>query len=365
MIHSIDISPDTPVSQNTRKKEDRFILFLDSTDGAHTGRSGYGMLSKYIPEGTTIEKYRSRYQSLGKRFIGGVLSRLSVSRWYHVSSLQLEYAAFRFLHSHRNARGIIHLLWGDRDLGFLDMVKNGATHTLCCTVHNCADTLKAVFNFPERLQKVDAFILMSETQRSYFKAIGIPADKLHVVLHGIDTAYFVPGNRKDSSLFQVLFVGSWRRNFAVLQQICVELGTLPYCAVKIVAPPKFKSLFADLPNVTFVSNLTNQELLEAYQQASCFLMTAEDATANNALLEALACGLPVVAERVGGIPEYLTEACALLCKPGDVQAIVQAVRELASSPSLQEKMATAARTRAEQLNWERVAERMHTIYEHL
>ena len=90
--------------------------------------------------------------------------------------------------------------------------------------------------------------------------------------------------------------------------------------------------------------------------------TAEQATANNVLLEALACGTPIVADRVGGIPEYVTDGCGFLSGPGDAAALADSIEQLARSPALRHSMGAAARRRAEELAWPKVAARTLDIY---
>jgi glycosyltransferase involved in cell wall biosynthesis len=117
-----------------------------------------------------------------------------------------------------------------------------------------------------------------------------------------------------------------------------------------------------LRNVSCKANLTDEELLGEYQSASCYLMTAEDATANNALLESMSCGLPIVAERVGGIPEYTTSQCAFLTGQGDVSEIAEAIVGLKESSGLRRQMSEAARCRALELDWTHVADMTRAVY---
>ena len=90
----------------------------------------------------------------------------------------------------------------------------------------------------------------------------------------------------------------------------------------------FRSLFSDLPNVEFFSGISDAKLLSFYQSSSCLLHVAENATANNAVLEAMACGLPIISERLGGIPEYVTAQSSILVEPGNRDAIAAAVDRL-------------------------------------
>ena len=94
-------------------------------------------------------------------------------------------------------------------------------------------------------------------------------------------------------------------------------------------------------------------------------MTLEAATANNALLEAMACGLPIVSENVGGVSEYTGSRCAILCEPGLAEALAQSILMLYREPNMIARMGLLARERAEELNWQRVALRTVRLYEDL
>ena len=67
------------------------------------------------------------------------------------------------------------------------------------------------------------------------------------------------------------------------------------------------------------------------------------------VLEAMAAGLPVVASRVGGVPEQVVDGeTGVLVDPGDPDALATALARLAADPSLRRRMGDAGRTRAEE-----------------
>jgi glycosyltransferase involved in cell wall biosynthesis len=69
------------------------------------------------------------------------------------------------------------------------------------------------------------------------------------------------------------------------------------------------------------------------------------------LVEAMACGRPVVAFRVGGIPEAApNEQVGLLCKPHDGPALLGAIGKLRSSPRLRERLGDIAHETAHNRN---------------
>jgi glycosyltransferase involved in cell wall biosynthesis len=82
--------------------------------------------------------------------------------------------------------------------------------------------------------------------------------------------------------------------------------------------------------------------------ASVFLLPSETESFGLAALEALACGVPVVASRVGGVPEVVVEGqTGFLCPVGDVQALAAATLRLLTDGALRAAQASAARARAE------------------
>jgi glycosyltransferase involved in cell wall biosynthesis len=86
-----------------------------------------------------------------------------------------------------------------------------------------------------------------------------------------------------------------------------------------------------------------------------FLNTNRVDNAPVSVLEAAACGLPVVSTEVGGIPYLLrNEEQALLVPEGNAEAMAGAVRRLLDQPALAARLSAAGRQVAERSAWERV-----------
>ena len=340
------------------------VLMLSTIHAGHAQRSGYGRLASYVAGAEFIHAPRADPKSAGPLFAARVARRFAFSRWYLGGSASLEWQAFRRIRA--GFAGVVHSMWADHDLGYLDLLIQRPRQRLCGTFHNCPDDFRLTIRFPSRLRKFDAIVLMSECQRPFFQQAGVADERIHVILHGVDTEYFRPAPQiVTDGPFTVFSAGGYRRNFPLLRSVCERL--LPHDDIRfeIAAPADFRPLFADLPNTRFSTGLDDAELLAKYQTSSCLLHTTEQATANNVLVESLACGLPIVAERIGGIPEYATGDSAVLTPPRDPEALAEAIQQLARSSSLRQQMSIAARERAEELSWPRVAERMAALYRSL
>jgi len=338
------------------------LLLLSTLHRNHAANSGYQVLAAHFPGARYLHTIRADPPG-GLPLLGARLARqVSFSRWYLGGCALLELEAWRNLRA--GFSGIVHSMWCDHDLGFLDLLLDRRRHRLVGTFHNCSDTFVHTIRFPRRLRGFAAIILMSETQRPYFLDAGVWPERIHVVPHGVDTSYFTPGSPAREP-FTVLAAGGYRRNFPLLREVCLRLMGDPGIRFEIVAPPAFGKLFEDLPNARFRSSLDDAAYLEALRTCSCLLQTVENATANNVILEAMACGQPVIAERIGGIPEYVDSNCAILTAPGDADGLAAALQELRASPTRRDLLATGARKQAEALDWENIAAQMRKIYERL
>jgi glycosyltransferase involved in cell wall biosynthesis len=337
-------------------------LLIASESGVQGGHSGYTQIARHLVGSQLISEVRGKSISRRDRLGDMALSRLSGSRWYRMSSFRAEREAIRRFR--RQRINLIHYLWADRDWGYIDLCPTNFRPSLCATFHGCPDDFHEIVNHKHRLKNFSAIILVSETQRDFFANSGFPTDRLFVIPHGVDCEYFQPSGKLRADPFRLLSVGSYRRNFGALRQICEALQETEI-RIALVLPSEKKHLFDGLKNVKVYTNVTDTELRSLYQRASCFLMTVEAATANNAILEAMACGVPIISEAIGGIPEYVGSESGILYPAGSVREGVQAILKLYGDRNLIEQMGAAARFEAEKLNWRVIGQKTSSVYEEI
>lgn len=93
-----------------------------------------------------------------------------------------------------------------------------------------------------------------------------------------------------------------------------------------------------------------------YSTADCFVLPSLDEGMPNALLEAMAAGLPIVATHVAGSSELVTQGVnGLLVPPGAPQELAEALISVVTDDTLRARMATASREKVMGYNWREVA----------
>ncbi len=106
------------------------------------------------------------------------------------------------------------------------------------------------------------------------------------------------------------------------------------------APPKQLSDTAEIRYIPFQSEPT--AIARYYQAADIYLHAAHADNAPNVISEAMACGLPVIATQVGGIPEQVRAESGILTPPTDAEAMAQAAYDLLKTPEKRQYLGTNA-----------------------
>lgn len=117
-----------------------------------------------------------------------------------------------------------------------------------------------------------------------------------------------------------------------------------------------------------VSFLGSQSAVErVLPGAAALLLASESESFGLSALEAMACGVPVVAPRVGGLSEVVEHGkTGFLCPPGDVDALAAAVRRLCADRLLRDRMGRAARKRVlQRFGREQGLDRYEALYRKL
>jgi glycosyltransferase involved in cell wall biosynthesis len=118
-----------------------------------------------------------------------------------------------------------------------------------------------------------------------------------------------------------------------------------------------------LKNVEFVGAVPPERMPALYDSADIYLNSSDVDNMPLSILEAFACGLPVVTTEAGGIPYIVTDfETGLLARRGDHRALAASVLRLLADNALASKLASQAREECRKYEWSAVSGQWHGLY---
>ncbi|WP_043476848.1 glycogen synthase [Streptomyces collinus] len=252
----------------------------------------------------------------------------------------------------------------------------------------------ALSSWTERtaVEAADAVIAVSGAMREDILACYPALDpaRVHVVHNGIDTALYRPDHGTDALTRHgidparpfVLFVGRITRQKGVPHLLRAVRDIDPGAQVVLCAGApdtpeidrEFRELYEELSRVRagvswIPQMLPRADVIQLLTRAAVFVCPSVYEPLGIVNLEAMACGTPVVASRVGGIPEVVADGrTGLLVDVDDAfeANLARALDTVLGDPEAARRMGEAGRVRAvEEFGWEAVARRTAGLYEEI
>ncbi len=111
-------------------------------------------------------------------------------------------------------------------------------------------------------------------------------------------------------------------------------------------------------NIVVKFNIPDRDLLKLYCTASMLVLPLKDCTANNSILEGLASGLPIITNKVGGIPDYTNEKCTSFFKTGDVKTLTNNIGYLLDNPGEIKRMSRESLEKSKEFDWKLISNKI-------
>jgi len=240
----------------------------------------------------------------------------------------------------------------------------------------------AVSTWAERLavERAERVIAVSAQMRadilSHFQ---VAPERVVVIHNGVDADAFrrteareVLARRQVREPY-VLFVGRISEQKGIFQLLEAARAlpaevSLVLCASSPDTPElaaRLQAAVAGRSRVQWINAmLPVPEVVQLYSHAAVFACPSIYEPFGLINLEAMACGTPVVASRVGGIPEVVVDGeTGWLVPPGDAAALAEALRGALADPARARRMGEAGRRRVEaHFSWDRIAEHTLAVY---
>jgi len=329
--------------------------------GNHASVSGYDRISDYIP---SCVFRKPRELTLAQRSLTRVLRRWSGgkgSQWYGRQDFLSEMAvAKQWL---KRSGQIFHFVYGENSYRYTGQLKRLRANHIVATYHAPPKRFREVVSDRRHMQYLDAAIIVSRVLHDCL-AEEIGPERVHFIPHGVDTDFFVPSlHAAGHSAFKCLFVGTHLRDFELLAEVARHFHQSgDDLTLEVISHKGASRFFAGLENVTLRYRISDEALRSAYQEADLLVMPMKDATANNSLLEAMACGLPMVVTDLPGVRDYVDKRCASLIESGNARAFVEAVKGLRKNGAIREAHAIQARKQAVHFSFEKVSAMTEAMY---
>jgi len=166
-----------------------------------------------------------------------------------------------------------------------------------------------------------------------------------VIPNGVDLELFAPERRNERDESVVVFAAQGARtnpykDLATLRRALELLRGRQLLAIALgEAGPEERIGSVRLRSEPF---LTREEVAKHFRGADVYVHATKADNHPLAVLEALACGVPVIASRIGGIPEQLTDETGVLVEPGNPQSLATAISDLLDDPERRARMSSAA-----------------------
>jgi glycosyltransferase involved in cell wall biosynthesis len=333
----------------------------------HAQHSGYDGFARHVGTHLALPLAARRLPGRAGAWVDAAVVAATRDATYSLGVLLGEGAAAA--HMARRRDRVYHVLYGDRDLWLLGKAGRRRGHRLVASFHKPPSVLERYVDRHRRVVgDLDSAVLVSATQRPYFEAL-LPPERVHVVPHGVDTAFFSPAAVPRTGPPLCVTVGSHLRDFETFEQtlrlVFAERPDARVLAIGTGGQSRDAARFSPPPGgqVEAVAHLSDEELRDAYRRASAVVFPYRDATASIALLEAMACGAPVVATAVGGIGEYLPAGAGVLCAPRRPEAMAEAVLGLLEDPARAAALGAAGREHVLRFDYAEVAGALRGVYE--
>ena len=259
----------------------------------------------------------------------------------------------------------------------LDVIKYAVAAAKLAGIRSCVHTVHSVAHKEAegRLQKIIngtyfrlkwsvPVALSPEVQQTICDFYGMKKKQVPVVFNGIDVKKCVPKTEYGfSETVQLVHVGRFdvpKNHEGMLRAFSILLRNYPQCCLHLVGDgelrPGMEKLVQELDITGSVVFHGMQSNVHPYlEQADIFLLPSRYEGMPMTIIEAMATGLPIVASRVGGIPDMLTDGESALLVDCEPESIVQGCEMMLQDEALRRKLGRNALAESSRFSAETMA----------
>lgn len=263
------------------------------------------------------------------------------------------------------SRSVFHVFYGDCSGSALPGIIRARfpDATVVLTVHQPVSRMLGDRAAMAALRAADGILTVSETQAREIAELGLAAS-VRAVPHGVWTQAFRPALPSRAERHEVLFVGNYLRDWSATTRL-VDMLAGAGLRSRIVGTNAPGHLFDGREFVSVAARLTERELADTYHRSAALLMPVHDATASNALLEAMSAGCPVVCSASPAlVDEYVGDRVDAF-GDGEHDVAVARLLRYVGEPRRREARSRTLMRRVQRFDWSNLAARYARAYEEI
>jgi glycosyltransferase involved in cell wall biosynthesis len=208
------------------------------------------------------------------------------------------------------------------------------------------------FAVPRVARAARRVIAVSEfTRGEIVELLGVPAERIEVIPNAVGPPFVADGPAAEGDYLLAVGTLEPRKNLAAAQRAAQRLGV----PLKVVGARGWGDVHVD----GWLGRVSDDELAALYRGARCLVYPSLYEGFGIPVLEAMACGTPVVTS-AGGATEEVAGRAAVLVEPLDPAAIATGIEE---ADRRRDELRVQGLERAAQFSWERVAAETRAVYE--
>jgi glycosyltransferase involved in cell wall biosynthesis len=345
------------------------IVVVDRRFTHHAEYSGYPQLIRRQDSHFSVERVNGWLPAgLPARVYDRIAHRTGRPA-YTRASIGYELAALRRML--QAPRAIYHVLYGEDDYHYLARAApllRRLGGRLVSSFHQAPDIFDEAVprhSAARILPRLDAALVTTSRQAEHLSQ-WMDEGRIHRVPLGVDSDFFSPPDPPrftPPGRLTCITVGVWQRDYVLFEQLARQAAALGLpLRFLVVTSEDIAQALRTIAGVEVHTGISDERLRDLYRESDLLFLPLVQAAASNTLLEAMACGLPVLATGIGGVPEYVGDTAGRLIEPFRPDLMLEAVVELAGDPIARAAMGRAARRRARELDWERSAELLTEVY---
>jgi len=230
---------------------------------------------------------------------------------------------------------------------------------------------KLIFkNLSKKIWKNSKSVIANSKGLAEEAKISSPKQEIGVIYNGVDTEQFfpLPEKKKTGKLIELISVGrlAHEKGYDYLLKALVGLGDVKLTLVGSGPDEReLKELATNLKvSVNFTGRLDKREIINKLQNSDIFILPSLQEGMSNAVLEAMACGLPIITTDTGGSEELIRDNGYIVEKKNP-SALKEAIEKYLNDNKLIKEHGENSRKRAQEMSWESVAEEYYRLYDHI